>query len=157
MPSIAIIDLQPLSCLGIKAYLQNLLPASQYQTAYAQETVNDLVLGPELDLVILGLNRENEATTTFLTDKVLTAGQQLPVIVMYEFFDLALLKQLGKQAATGFIAKENAFIELAKCVQTVLSGNIFICEKTSQHVINAFASPATQNRRSFNKKAAPIA
>ncbi|WP_262485411.1 hypothetical protein [Dyadobacter alkalitolerans] len=39
MPSIAIIDLQPLSCMGVQAYLQNLLPASQYQTADTKETI----------------------------------------------------------------------------------------------------------------------
>ncbi|WP_157486825.1 hypothetical protein [Dyadobacter alkalitolerans] len=157
MSTIAVIDLQPLSCMGVQAYLQNLLPASQYQTAYTKETIHDLVLGTELDLVILGLNRESPALTTFLTEKILAAGPQVPVIVLYEIFDVELLRHFGNHAVTGFIAKDNDSMEIDKCINIVLAGNSFMCQKSSQYVIAAFADNAKQPRKPTKKKVASIA
>ena len=154
MPTIAVIDLQPLSCMGVQVYLDNLLPANQYQIAYTEETIKELMLGPELDLVILGLNRESPAMTTFLTEKLLAAGPQMPVTVLYEIFDVELLRRFGNHTVTGFIAKNNESMELDKCISIVLAGNSFMCEKSSQYVIAAFADNAKQPRKGTRKKVA---
>ncbi|WP_026632863.1 response regulator transcription factor [Dyadobacter alkalitolerans] len=115
------------------------------------------MLGPELDLIVLGLNRESPTLTTFLIEKILAPGPQVPVTVLYEVFDVELLRHFGNHTLTGFIAKDNESRELDKCITTVLSGSFYMCEKTSQHVINAVTNPARQNRKPYKKKVAPMA
>lgn len=141
------IDLQPLSCMGMQAYLQKMLPGSQCQIAYSKETIETLQLRPELDLVILGLNREPGEVTSYLKEKVLAAGPGLPVIILYEVFEIEYLRQFAGHTTTGFLAKDKVADQVVDCIKSVISGSSFMCEKTNQHVINAFTGRRPPTRK----------
>lgn len=144
MPSIVVIDLQPLACIGLQAYLRKLLPASQCQIVYSKEAIDTLQPSAEPGIVILGINQEDRETAFFLRQKALDIGEKVPVIVMYEDFDIEHLRQFAAHTPTGFISKDNVVNQLAECIVKIRSGNSFLCETTRQHIINAYTtSPST--------------
>lgn len=152
MPSIIVIDPQPLACMGMQVYLQQLLPGSDCQTVYLKETIATLQPSAEYDLLVLGLNQEDKPTTAFLKGKALEFGALLPVIVLYEVFEIEHLRQFAGHAPIGFISKDNVANQLEECARKVFSGESFLCEKTSQHVINAYINSGTTGRKSRRKR-----
>ncbi|WP_353718692.1 hypothetical protein [Dyadobacter sp. 676] len=138
MSSIVIIDLQPLSCLGMQAYLNHLLPGSKCKTVYRKDEIDTFQPPAELQLIIVGFNQEDRPTATLLMEKVLMMGANLPIIVMYDIFDSEYLRQFAGHTPTGFISKDNVSNQLLECIQKVSCGQSFLCEKTGQHVINAY-------------------
>jgi DNA-binding NarL/FixJ family response regulator len=151
MSTIAVIDLQPLFCMGIQAYLQQLDPGCQCPAAFTRESTENLMTGPAPDLLILGFNKENQDITSWLTEKVRTSDPGLPVILLYDIFDPRYLTAFANRAANGLLAKDNAYNHLARCITTVLSGGTYMCETSSQHVIDAFVSPTRKQVKSKKK------
>ena len=146
MLRIAVIDLQPLSCIGIQAYLQELLKDIECQTAYTTKAASELHLSSGLDLIILGLNRKTQHEMVDLIAQLNEAGSQIPVVIMYEYFDVAHLRQLPRHTASGLISKRTNIEQLAECMAAVLSGSSFMCEKTRQHIIDVFAESGSRRR-----------
>lgn len=152
MPNIVIIDLQPLSCMGIEAYVREHFPDIRCQMAHSKQAVEGLKLDRELDLVILGLNREPIQVANYLKEKVMDASLEVPVIILYEVFDIAHLKQFAGHTVTGFLAKYAVADELNQCISSVLAGSSFLCERTDQHIINAFVDRSAPVRLHRPKK-----
>lgn len=152
MPSTIVIDLQPLSCMGIQVFLGELFPEMDCRIAYSKETLETLSFSQPADLVILGLNQEPAAVLDFLRQKVLAISNEASVIVCYKQFDLAYIKGFVRSTPLGLISKDNSAPEFADCIKKVMSGQTFMCKNTSEHVLAIFTNEDQQKTNKIRRK-----
>lgn len=81
----------------------------------------------EFHLILLDINLPGKSGIQLL-EEITTGYPQIPVIMMSTYDEVQFVKKSLQIGARGFIRKTNLVNELGEAVETVLSGNVFICE-----------------------------
>ncbi len=139
MLSILIIDQNPLVCIGIQALLNNALKkTAETHLASSKTELDGLITDLKIDLFILGLYEKPDIDIFHLRKMIFETHPGSLLIVFYEKFSLESMLTFSQQRGVGFISKPRVRDELSTCLTCVLKGEMYMCEDTSQGIINAW-------------------
>ncbi|WP_254560990.1 hypothetical protein [Dyadobacter diqingensis] len=139
MLSILIIDQNPLVCIGIQALLNNALKkTAETHLASSKTELDGLITELKIDLFILGLYEKPDIDIFYLRKIIFETHPGSLLIVFYERFSLESMLTFSQQRSVGFISKPRVKDELSTCLACVLKGEMYMCEDTSQSIINAW-------------------
>ncbi len=148
MLSILIIDQNPLVCFGIQALLNHVIKTPfQSRLASSKKELDGLNTNFKIDLLILGLYENPEIDTLYLEKKIFETHPDTRLIAFYETFSLESMIYFSHKRGLGFISKPRVKDELGSCLVSVLKGEMYTCEDTSQNIIKAWTEKRTMPTR----------
>lgn len=131
----------PLSFIGVLAVLKTALgKQSKIQVASSSQVFDKLAGNFKPDLVILGLRKVPVMNRAYIKEKIFQAYPAVPIIIYYDHVVLKSIISFSRQGALGFISTNMIPDELYDCVQSVLKHQIYICEETSQKLLEAWVA-----------------
>lgn len=136
-----IVDDLSLSFTGIQTVLKKALgKQSKIRAASSIQVFDGLIGNLKPDLVILGLRKVPVMDPTYIKKKVFQAYPAVPIIICYDHFVLKSIISFSRQGTLGFISTNMVPEELHDCVRNVLKQRIYMCEETSQKLLEAWAA-----------------
>lgn len=144
MLSILIIDQNPIVCIEIQALLKNALKKTAETRLVSSKTELDgLITDLKIDLFILGLYEKPDIDIFHLRKAIFETQPGSLLIVFYDTFSLESMLTFSQQRGVGFISKPRVKDELGTCLACVLNREMYMCEDTSQSIINAWTEKRT--------------
>jgi DNA-binding NtrC family response regulator len=148
MLSILIIDQNPLACIGIQTLVNNALKkAVETHLASSKTELDGLITDLKIDLFVLGLYEKSDIDIFYLKKTIFETHPGSLLIVFYEKFSLESMLTFSQQRGVGFISKPRVKDELGTCLARVLKGEMYMCEDTSQSIINAWTEKRSISAR----------
>lgn len=134
-----IVDDRPLSFNDVQAVLKKALgKQAKIQVASSIQVFDKLTGDFKPDLVILALRRVPVMNRAYIKEKIFQAYPAVPIIIYYDHVVLKSIISFSRQGALGFISTNMIPDELYDCVQRVLKHQIYVCEETSQKLLEAW-------------------
>jgi len=135
MIRIAITDDHLMVVEGLKTMLKHVNDIEiigAYHTV--KETLEGLLDGtPQVLLLDINLPDGNGIQ---LSKQLKETYQELKIIALSNYEDIAFIKQIMKNGASGYLLKNTDKNELIKAIKTVVSGDIFLPEKLQRQLLN---------------------
>lgn len=133
-----IVDDLSLSFIGVQAVLKKALGRqAKIQVASSIQVFDGLVGNFKPDLVILGLRKVPVMNRAYIKEKIFQAYPTVPIIIYYDHFVLKSIIPFSRQGAVGFISTNMVPDELHDCIRNVLKQQTYLCEETSQKLLEA--------------------
>jgi len=141
MPKILIVDDHPVLAGGLKSLLSDYKVCSEADLAASGKECMSKLKSTQYDLILLDINLP-DVNGISLCETLHKEYPELKILALSGFSEFTCVDNMLKSGASGYILKNAMPEEIIKGVETVLAGEIFLCDevdmlmkkKKDQHV-----------------------
>jgi DNA-binding NarL/FixJ family response regulator len=148
---VLIVDDHPMMRQGLAQLIDNELDLKVVAEADTGGQGLDIVVGQKLDLAVLDISLPDKNGLELIKD-IRSVKPELPILIMSMHDEALYAERVLRAGARGYIMKQEGGAKLLKAIRQVLTGQIYVSEKMSARILEAFsgrrpdesASPVTR-------------